>query len=120
ITIKSLTHGTRVLHTQVREGFYSIEREKKTGYKAVILITMGRICSRMIISTPMTISKLDLMKPSSKIASRMCSSHFLSLGLCFCSENPILSLVARNWVKTKISQLTRAGHTAVWLTQLPV
>ncbi|CAI0380608.1 unnamed protein product [Linum tenue] len=41
------------------------------------------------------------MKPSSKIASRMCSSHFLSLGLCFCSENPILPLLARNWLKNQ-------------------
>ncbi|CAL1359631.1 unnamed protein product [Linum trigynum] len=63
---------------------------------------MGRICSGMMISTPLMISKLDLMKPISKIASRMCSSHFLSLGLCFCSEKSISSLVARIWVKTRI------------------
>ncbi|CAL1396438.1 unnamed protein product [Linum trigynum] len=62
---------------------------------------MGRICSGMMISTPMTISKLDLMKPSSKIASTMCSSSFLSLGLCFCSKSLILLLVARNWLKNQ-------------------
>ncbi|CAL1407005.1 unnamed protein product [Linum trigynum] len=62
---------------------------------------MGRICYGMIISTPVTISKLDLMKPSSKIASRMCSSSFLSLGLCFCSKSLISSLVARNWLKNQ-------------------
>ncbi|CAL1407006.1 unnamed protein product [Linum trigynum] len=62
---------------------------------------MGRICSGMMISTPVTISKLDLMKSSSKIASRMCSSSFLSLGLCFCSKSPISSLVARNWLKNQ-------------------
>ncbi|CAL1370484.1 unnamed protein product [Linum trigynum] len=60
---------------------------------------MRKICSGMMISTPRTISKLDSMKPSSKIASRMCSSYFLSLGLCFCSKSPILPLVARNWLK---------------------
>ncbi|CAL1403202.1 unnamed protein product [Linum trigynum] len=70
---------------------------------------MRKICSGMMISTPRTISKLDLMKPSSKIASRMCSSYFLSLGLCFCSKSPILPLAARNWVKTRKSRLTRAG-----------
>ncbi|CAI0376610.1 unnamed protein product [Linum tenue] len=62
---------------------------------------MRKICSGMMISTPMTISKLDSMKPSSKIASRMCSSYFLSLGLCSCSENPILPLLARNWLKNQ-------------------
>ncbi|CAI0400341.1 unnamed protein product [Linum tenue] len=35
------------------------------------------------------------MKSSSKTASRMSSSHFLSLGLCFCSQNTILPLLAR-------------------------
>ncbi|CAI0424956.1 unnamed protein product [Linum tenue] len=39
--------------------------------------------------TPMAISRLDSMKSSSKIASGMSSSHFLSLGLCFCSEKTI-------------------------------
>ncbi|CAL1381432.1 unnamed protein product [Linum trigynum] len=69
---------------------------------------MRKICSGMMISTPMTISKLDLMKPSSKMASRVCSSSFLSLELCFCSKSPIPSLAARNWVKTRKSRLTRA------------
>ncbi|CAL1357792.1 unnamed protein product [Linum trigynum] len=70
---------------------------------------MRKICSGMMISTPRTISKLDLMKPSSKMASRVSSSSFLSLGLCFCSKSPILSLAARNWVKTRKSRITRAG-----------
>ncbi|CAI0403290.1 unnamed protein product, partial [Linum tenue] len=52
ITINSLTQGTRVLHTQVRERFYSIEREEKTEIRVVILIKMRKICSGMSIFTP--------------------------------------------------------------------
>ncbi|CAL1393472.1 unnamed protein product [Linum trigynum] len=37
---------------------------------------MRKICSGMMISTPRTISKLDLMKPSSKMASRVGTAVF--------------------------------------------
>ncbi|CAL1414717.1 unnamed protein product [Linum trigynum] len=58
---------------------------------------MRKICSGMMISTPRTISKLELMNSSSKMASRVSSSHFLSLKLCFCSRNSISPSLARFW-----------------------
>ncbi|CAL1360296.1 unnamed protein product [Linum trigynum] len=49
-----------------------------------------------------------------------CSSLYLSRNRSVSLKLESPRLVAGNWLKTRKSRLTRAGHTAVWPTQLPV